>query len=138
MFFSVGFYEELLSRGYHIKNLSEGLNFNKSNPKVAILIATLISSALFGILHVFNPNANWVSTLNLVLAGIFLATGYILTGELALSIGIHTAWNFFQGNIFGFPVSGRNAGATLQAILTDVADHLGMERDELVRTLFGD
>lgn len=116
-FVNVGIYEEFFSRGFHLKNLSEGFNvFRRINPQTAILISLLLSSAFFGLLHAGNPNATWVSSFNIFLAGIFLAMGFILTGELAIPIGVHITWNFFQGNVFGFPVSGTNAGATLIAI----------------------
>jgi membrane protease YdiL (CAAX protease family) len=113
-FIAVGIGEEFLSRGYHLKNMAEGLGF--LTPKGAIVIATVVSSVIFGLMHANNPNANVISTFNLFLAGIMLATGYILTGELAIPIGLHITWNFFQGNVFGFPVSGLNAGATVIAI----------------------
>ena len=46
-----------------------------------------------------------------------MGVGYLLTGELAFPIGLHFAWNFVQGNVFGFPVSGKSAvGATVIAI----------------------
>jgi membrane protease YdiL (CAAX protease family) len=114
LFVAVGIGEEFLSRGYHLKNMTEGLGLLR--PKGAIIVATVVSSVIFGLMHAGNPNANVISTFNLFLAGVFLALGYILTGELAIPIGLHITWNFFQGNVFGFPVSGMNAGATLIAV----------------------
>lgn len=105
-FICVGVYEELVSRGYLLQNLAEGLNLKAVGAIPALLIAWFISSALFGIGHIVNPNTSIISSINLILAGIFLGLAYVLTGELAIPIGLHTTWNFFQGNVYGFPVSG--------------------------------
>lgn len=112
-FIAVGIYEEMLSRGYHLRNLAEGLNWGPLGKVGGLWAGYIISSSIFGILHATNPNASVISTVNLVLAGLFLGLGFILTGELAIPIGLHITWNFFQGNVFGFPVSGATTGATL-------------------------
>jgi len=108
----VGIYEELLARGYQLKNLAEGLNFKFFSPKGAIVLAALHTSALFGLLHALDPNATIISTLNLMLAGLLYSTAYLLTGELAVPIGYHIMWNFFESSVFGFPVSGMDLSTT--------------------------
>ena len=102
----VGVAEELFFRGYLLLNLAEGFNLRMIDPRWALIFAWLLSSALFGIAHMVNPNSTIVSSVYIILAGIWVGFGYVLTGSLAIPIGIHISWNFFQGYIFGFPVSG--------------------------------
>lgn len=89
--------EELLARGYIFQCLIEGIG------RVAAVAAT---SILFGLGHVMNPHATVISLLNTVLAGVWLAAGYLKTRSLWLPTTMHMAWNFFLGYVFGFPVSG--------------------------------
>lgn len=104
--FIIGFYEELIFRGYQIFNMVEGLHSSDFGIKTAGTVAIAISSVIFGVLHAANPNASLISTFNIILAGVMLAVPYLMTGSLAIPIGIHISWNFFQGGIFGFAVSG--------------------------------
>ena len=97
VFIFVGWNEELLSRGYHLQTIASGIN---------LFWGVVISSAVFGLLHLGNPNATWISAAGIFFAGIYLAFGYTRTKQLWLPIGLHIGWNFFEGVGFGFPVSG--------------------------------
>jgi uncharacterized protein len=103
----VGFYEESLSRGYHITNITEGLTgVGKIDSTKAAMIAIAITSAMFGLFHIGNPNASAFGVINTIVAGVLLGTAFIITKQLAMPIGIHMSWNLFQGLVYGFPVSG--------------------------------
>lgn len=94
---TVGWYEELFLRGYLLQNLADGLPLGW---------AVVLSSVVFGLLHIANPHAGWQAVLGITLAGFFLAYGWLRTRLLWLPIGLHAGWNFFQTVVFGFPVSG--------------------------------
>ncbi len=106
LFVCVGFSEELNSRGYHLTNIAEGFNLKAIGPKYAVGIAVFLSSLLFGAFHLGSPGATPISLITIILMAILLGIAYALTGRLAMPVGIHIAWNLFQGNVFGFPVSG--------------------------------
>jgi len=109
VFMFVGWNEEVLSRGYHLQTIASGTN---------LLGGVIISSILFGLLHYGNPGANWISTIGIFFAGVYLAYGYVRTKQLWLSIGLHIGWNFFEGVVFGFPVSGLDIYALLRIKVT--------------------
>ncbi len=116
MYVCVGIYEEMLFRGYLLLNTGEGFHASGAAPVKALALAWIVSSILFGLAHGINPNTTWVSTVDLMAAGMLLGFGYILTGELAIPIGLHITWNIFEGPVFGFAVSGQGNGAGIFAI----------------------
>jgi membrane protease YdiL (CAAX protease family) len=105
--------EELFFRAYPFINLREGLHNKRISKGQAAWLAAILTSVMFGLAHLGNPHATWISTLNIFFAGIMLSLGFIYSGQAALSIGLHFTWNFFQGVIFGFPISGTASSANL-------------------------
>lgn len=103
---AVSIWEELYFRSFLITNLREGLQFRAWGNSFPVLLAVIISSGIFGLLHYWNPNSSFTSTLNISIAGMVFAYPYIVTNSIAIPIGMHLSWNYFQGAIFGLPVSG--------------------------------
>jgi uncharacterized protein len=101
--------EEASYRGYPIKNLTEA--FGRS--RRAAVAAVSLPALFFGIAHVTNPGATWLSTANTVAFGVLCGTTFLLTGELALPIGLHLAWNYVQGFVFGVTGTGSAYGSVL-------------------------
>jgi membrane protease YdiL (CAAX protease family) len=93
----IAFTEELVIRGYLLNNLLQ--SFNK-------WIALAISSAFFAVMHLANPDASLLSIANILAAGFLLGINYVYTKNLWFGVFLHFAWNFFQGPVFGYDVSG--------------------------------
>lgn len=72
--------------------------------------AVLISAVAFGCIHLSNPSASPLSVLGNTLGGVIYGVAFVATGRIWMSLGLHFAWNFVQGPVFGFPVSGLVAG----------------------------
>ena len=81
-------------------------------------MALTLSAVMFGVLHLGNENASIFAAVTIAaVAGVFLASVYILTRRLWLAIGAHYALNLTQGPILGLPVSGREPAGLWQAAL---------------------
>lgn len=104
LFIFVSINEEVFVRGYILRNMMGSMNK---------YIALVISSVLFMALHLLNPNLSLVAIINLFLAGILLGIGYVFTKNLWFPLALHFSWNFFQGPIFGFEVSGTNTDSLI-------------------------
>lgn len=97
--------EEIMMRGYILGHLMH-TRLNK-------FLSLLISSVLFALLHIFNPNVAVLPMLNLVLAGMLLGASYLYTRNLCFPIALHLFWNWIQGPILGYQVSGMELGSSV-------------------------
>jgi hypothetical protein len=96
--------EEMVFRGYPFQKLVESLG-----PMGAVALA----SVCFGLVHLGNPDHTLFSTINTMLVGVPLSIAYLRTRALWMPVGIHFAWNYVQGFVFGLPVSGFRLPASL-------------------------
>jgi membrane protease YdiL (CAAX protease family) len=114
LFLAVAVGEEIICRGVIFRLIDERWN---------TWVALLVSALLFGLMHISNDNATWWSSMAISIeAGLLLAAAYKWSGTLWVPIGIHWAWNYVQGNVFGCAVSGSKAGTTILATTVNGPD----------------
>jgi membrane protease YdiL (CAAX protease family) len=107
IFTAVGIFEEVAFRGIAFRLLEEWLGS---------AAALVLSSAFFGLVHLMNPNATGFAAVAIALeAGVLLGAAYMLTRSLWFAIGVHIAWNWTQGALFGVAVSGTDVAALLES-----------------------
>jgi membrane protease YdiL (CAAX protease family) len=94
-----GLVDEILMRGMLVSGLALMLG---GRPFAAVLIASI----LFGSTHIFFEGASALSLISNSLGGVMYGLAFILTGRIWLGLGLHFAWNFVQGPILGFILSG--------------------------------
>lgn len=99
-FIFVGFGEEILSRGYIMSVLKQTRN------KWIVLI---MPALIFAALHLGNNGIDVLSFINLFLVGVLFAYMFMKSKNIWMPIGYHITWNYFQGYIWGFKVSGTNS-----------------------------
>jgi len=110
LFIIVAVIEETVFRGLILGNLKESINK---------YLALAVSSFLFVLIHLLNAGISLVSIMNLFLAGLIMGVLFILFDNLWMPIGFHLSWNFFQGPVFGFNISGLKINGILNPIYID-------------------
>ena len=109
MFLVVAVGEEILFRG---------IVFRIIDDRWGTAVALILSALIFGFVHIINSNATvWSSVAIAVEAGLLLAAVYKWSGNLWVPIGIHWSWNYFQGPVFGFAVSGNGTPSLVKPLI---------------------
>lgn len=107
MFVFVGLGEEISFRGYGMGTLKQ-----TGNPWILCGLTALV----FGVAHSANANFTLMGCLNICLIGVFLALWVLRSGTIWQAAGFHIAWNYFQGCVFGFDVSGLEVKGMLTTV----------------------
>jgi membrane protease YdiL (CAAX protease family) len=92
-----GMSEEVMCRGYFMVSLAR---------KQSLVVAVIVSSTFFGLLHLANDGVQPLAVVNIILFGCFAAVYLLKRGNIWGAAAIHSVWNFVQGNVFGIQVSG--------------------------------
>lgn len=99
-----GLGEEALFRGYLLTSLARSRG---------IWFSIIASSLLFSLFHAGNTAFSLIAFINIFLFGVFASVFMLKRGSIWATAAIHSVWNFMQGNIFGFNVSGNASGVTV-------------------------
>jgi len=104
-FLLVAIVEEVICRGYLLQMVTDHLNYQ---------VGIAVSAIVFTLAHLANDHFTWIAFCNLTLGGILMSLLYLKYQSLYVPIGFHWLWNYFQGNILGFGVSGTDVLGLLQ------------------------
>lgn len=116
---AVGVAEEVLVRGYLLTNAAEAVTgIGPITDRRAVALAIVATGALFGVLHLSNPGASLRSAALITAVGVVLGWTYAASGDLGIPIGIHVTWNLAVAALYGLPVSGLAAPASVLAVET--------------------
>ena len=102
-FLAVAILEEMIFRVLLFRLIEQSLGS---------VLAMILSTAVFGLAHLFNPNASWIATASLTLTSVMLVAGFLLTRRLWLCMGLHWSWNLSQA-LCSLPVSGSQTAGLL-------------------------
>lgn len=102
----VACFEELLFRSFPLRVFAE---------RYPVSLAIILCSLLFGLAHLGNDSFNWLAMLNITLAGILFAVFILQKRNISWAIGLHFGWNFTQGTLLGYQVSGTDSPGLLLA-----------------------
>lgn len=113
---SSGVYEELLFRGVLFRSVETWFGS---------WAALVVSSLVFGLTHLLNPQGTLEGALFIAVeAGVLLAAAFMLTRRLWLCMGFHVGWNYTQSAIFSSIVSGTGEAQGLVRSTVDGPDYL--------------
>ncbi len=111
-------------QGHAEEILARGFLFSSVAVKNSIPVGIVVSSIFFSLIHLGNDGLTLIPILDMTLFGILAALYYLKTGSIWGISGAHAAWNCFQGNVFGFPVSGTDAGTAFISVKQQGPDWL--------------
>ncbi len=104
-----GMAEEVFCRGYLMVSISR---------RYGVITSVLVSALVFALLHGMNAGISLLALVNLFIYGVVMSLLMVRFNNIWLVGGMHSLWNFVQGNVFGVQVS----GTTLQtSVLQSVA-----------------
>ncbi len=119
LFLFVALMEETLFRGFIFQRLLAGVGYWP---------AQIALASLFALGHWGNPgmqgSTEAVATLDLFLGAVLLGLAYLRTRSLALPVGLHLGWNWTQGHVLGFGVSGYDHAGWLKPLFQGQAEWL--------------
>ena len=119
VFLFVALLEENLFRGFIFQRLLDG---------IGIWPAQIALAGLFALSHWGNPgmqgSTEIVASLDLFLGAVMLGLAYLRTRSLALPVGLHLGWNWTQGHLLGFGVSGVEHAGWWKPVFLDRAEWL--------------